>query len=108
MTENRAPGATISQSDPIWSTDHVALALGVSTETAQQYAARSDFPPARQVAGAGGRLLWRREDVVTWFAGLPARSARVRRAAAGRANSPTTVAYGKVGTAARRVSRGGA
>lgn len=82
MTENRAPGATISQSDPVWSTDHLALAFGVSTETAQQYAARSDFPAARQIAGSGGRLLWRREDVVTWFAGLPASSARVRRARA--------------------------
>jgi len=54
---------------PIWAIDHLADALGVSIDTAREHTYSPSFPAAR--AGFA-RNLWLRDQVLAWFAGLPA------------------------------------
>lgn len=43
----------------------IAAMLGVNKRTVQRYSSRSDFPaPVDELAG--GRRIWRREDVERW------------------------------------------
>jgi hypothetical protein len=73
----------IDLSVPIWTIEHVAAALRLSVDTAREYTYTPAFPAAR--AGFA-RHLWLREEVLAWFAALPA--AEPRRAAAGTCSAP--------------------
>lgn len=61
----------LSPTDPIWTIEHVAGVLHVATDTAREYTYRADFPAPRVL---GARNLWLREDILTWFDKLPART----------------------------------
>ena len=83
---------------PIWAIDHLAAALGVSIDTAREHTYSLTFPAAR--AGFS-RNLWLREDVLTWFASLPAkdRDSSTRRNHASRFARGATAATAPVETA---------
>jgi hypothetical protein len=53
---------------PIWGIDHLAAALGLSTDTAREKTYSATFPAPK--AGFSSNL-WLREDVLAWFAALP-------------------------------------
>jgi hypothetical protein len=75
----------IALSVPIWTIHHVAAALPLKEDTAREYTYTPAFPAAR--AGFS-RNLWLREDVLAWFAGLPAAEAGgLRRRARGTATA---------------------
>lgn len=57
--------SAVDLSAPIWTIDHVAAALHLSTDRAREYT----YSPAPR-AGFG-RNLWLRQDVLDWFEGLP-------------------------------------
>jgi hypothetical protein len=57
---------------PIWTIDHVAAALHLSVDTAREHTYTAGFPAPR---GGFARHLWLREEVLAWFAALPARPA---------------------------------
>jgi hypothetical protein len=59
----------IDLSVPIWAIDHLSEALGVSIDTAREHTYSPSFPAAR--AGFA-RNVWLRDQVLAWFAGLPA------------------------------------
>ena len=63
------PGTDVDLSAPIWAIEHVAAALHLSVDTAREYTYRAGFPAAK--AGFA-RNLWLREEVLAWFAELPA------------------------------------
>jgi hypothetical protein len=66
---------------PIWAIDHLAEVLGMSVDRAREHTYSPGFPAPR--AGFS-RNLWLRDEVLAWFAGLPAadRSLPTRRKAA--------------------------
>lgn len=64
---------SIDLSVPIWTIEHVAAALHLSEDTARQHTYLSSFPAPR--AGFN-RNLWLREQVLAWFAELPAAESR--------------------------------
>jgi hypothetical protein len=63
------PVMNIDLNAPIWAIDHVAAALHVSVDSAREHTYSLTFPAAR--AGFS-KNLWLREEVLLWFAGLPA------------------------------------
>ncbi len=60
---------SIDLNAPIWGIDHVAAALGLSTDTAREKTYSPTFPGPK--AGFSSNL-WLREDVLAWFSDLPA------------------------------------
>jgi hypothetical protein len=60
----------IDLSVPIWTIEHVAAACHLSVDAAREYTYRDDFPAAKT---GFARNLWLREDVLGWFAALPAK-----------------------------------
>lgn len=62
----------IDLSVPIWTIEHVAAVLHLSVDTAREYTYRPDFPAAKV---GFARNLWLCEEVLAWFAQLPARAA---------------------------------
>jgi hypothetical protein len=67
MTTNPALTPVDTQ-DPIYTIEHVAALFHVKVDTAREYTYRTDFPAAHQL---GARLLWEREQILTWFRSLP-------------------------------------
>ena len=65
--------------DPIWTIAHIAAAFHVSIDRAREYTSRNDFPGARRLGESAGRLMWPRDEILAWFAGLPAIPAKDRR-----------------------------
>ena len=66
-------------SDPIWTIAHIAAAFHVSIDRAREYTSRNDFPGARRLGESAGRLMWPRDEILAWFADLPAIPAKDRR-----------------------------
>lgn len=79
MTDHDARGFLPDLADPIWTVEHAARCSHVSVDHIRTYAGRDDFPPARRLGDAAGRLLWPREEVLNWFLGLPQIPAARRR-----------------------------
>ena len=78
-TTANASSVTPDQTDPIWTIEHIARCFHLSVDRAREYTGRDDFPAARRLGDAGGRLLWTREDVLAWFLTLPPVPAAARR-----------------------------
>ena len=81
----------VSLNDPVWTIHHVAACFHVTPDTAREYTYRADFPGAHAL---GSRLLWDREDVLSWFRELPQQTVanRRRKVAPAPAVHPTGVA----------------
>lgn len=62
--------------DPVWTIQHLAACFHVTVDTAREYTYRDDFPGSHLL---GARLLWDREDVLSWFRDLPSQTAADRR-----------------------------
>ena len=58
----------IDPSVPIWTIEHVAAVLDPSVDAAREYTYRDDFPRPRD---GFRKNLWTREEVLSWFDGLP-------------------------------------
>ncbi len=90
----------INLSDPIWTIEHVAAAFDLSVDTAHEHTYRPGFPVPKD---GFSKNLWRREDVLAWFAELPGRPRR-RSRPTNTAGAATGAATGSMqpGTAAAR------
>lgn len=73
---NATPAPRIDLTDPVWTIQHLSACLHVSVDTAREYTYREDFPGSHFL---GARLLWDREDVLSWFRCLPSQTAADRR-----------------------------
>lgn len=100
---------SIDLSVPIWTIEHVAAALGnLSLDAARAYTYTAAFPSAKASFARNLRL---REEVLAWFAGLPARPRRGAGAGAGAGEEQQprkrTSATGTAGTPGRTASTTG-
>jgi hypothetical protein len=77
-------------SDPVWTIQHLATCFHVSVDTAREYTYRGDFPGTHLL---GARLLWDREEVLSWFRCLPSQTAADRRRETGPAVPATVTTY---------------
>jgi predicted DNA-binding transcriptional regulator AlpA len=67
MTSN--PALTkVDTRDVVYTIEHVAALFHVKVDSAREYTYRKDFPPAHQL---GARLLWDRDEILSWFRSLP-------------------------------------
>jgi hypothetical protein len=58
----------VNTRDVVYTIEHVAALFHVKVDSAREYTYRQDFPPAHQL---GARLLWDRDEVLSWFRFLP-------------------------------------
>lgn len=78
-TDHRVVELHPDLNDPVWTIAHVARCIHVTVDRARDYTSRPTFPGARRLGATTGKLLWTREEVLAWFANLPAVSAADRR-----------------------------
>jgi Helix-turn-helix domain len=58
----------VNTRDAVYTIEHVAALFHVKVDSAREYTYRKDFPPAHQL---GARLLWDRDEILSWFRALP-------------------------------------
>ncbi|MDM7853646.1 hypothetical protein [Cellulomonas alba] len=68
MHSRRTPLPEISLGDPIWTVEHIALALRQQTRATRTLIGRPDFPPAFRLCDApNARKYWLRETVLAYL-----------------------------------------
>jgi hypothetical protein len=67
MASNQAL-TQVDTRDVVYTIEHVAALFHVKVDSAREYTYRKDFPAAHQL---GARLLWDRDEILSWFRSLP-------------------------------------
>ena len=65
LTRRILVGSSLVSPDEIVALSEIAVMLGVTRRTVQRYMDRPDFPAPLGVL-AGGRRVWRKDDVAEW------------------------------------------